>query len=1167
MNQKDFLRFLIQQKVLTPEQARTCLQKAVQEKKALAQILTQQYLSAEEMSLFIHDFQQLSENQPALTPSVPAPVKPIFLAPVSSSLLEEVEQFSHQKTNLDMPLQNRNLLGSEEMTLPSAVASKGNFSSADILSKMEDIDQRYQVLETLGEGGMGVVQRVLDHLLGREIAMKKIKMGSPKKETLSPVQQMMIWRFSREASITAILEHQNIVPLYEMQQNEGEICFTMRKIDGQNLSVLLHKKRTHPEENDESQILSIFSKICNAVAYAHSRGVIHRDLKPENVMVGQYGEVYVMDWGIAKKLHEDEAVPTESFPQEKRSHEDAYKTIGGVGTPGYMSPEQQENASLVTVQSDIYALGKILRQCFTGLSPMEEIKQEALRTQKKSKVRQPSVKKSTSEDEEIPLDIQAILEKATKSNPEERYPSVNALESDLQNYLKNIRVSVRDYTSLELLKKWLQRNKQKVLIATFILFLWISFPAYFQWKNYQEKQNKFEESFQRALAKFKEADQQEETSGKQEIQQKIELLLEALNHFNTALSYHPEDPKSEEYKYETGKKLLPLCFKTQDYQLARYIAKNMNDLLRISQKDKENLLQEVLTQQNATLLSHKERLHFWVEKIKSGKMLKGDPQEAIFEISKMPEDEILQELIHLTQEGTLYFLKNTQPISAFDEGYCTLAEALGRLENPKVGPLILRSLKQMADTITNRKKFHLAEITYMIQLFRAITLSTPTSDIFYELENIRFQLGTGNLFSYGTETEYLRLLKTIHSKNIQDNSFENYTHTAMLALSNKNFTEAVEYITKALELQPQMSKLYTLRGNAKRELHEYAEAIKDYNQAFLTNPQEPDRVFMNRALLYRLIRKYPESLSDFNEAIRINPEAAQYHLNRGIIYYDLKKYEKAESDCQKAIELDAQYAHAYNLLGLVYEALNQSQKSLPLYDTALQLNPELEDAYENRANLKYAEQDYPGALNDFQTLLRINPQSSNAYHGRANIKTQQDDLSGALRDYDTALSFAPNSSSILIDRGILKREMEDLEGSLQDLNTAQNIDPQYVRIYNHRGFTRYLLKDFSGALEDLNKAIEMDARYTWPYLHRAQVKIDQQDLSGAIEDCLQSLRLNPEFARAYFHLARAQIRQQKLEDAKIGFMKYLKLTQQLTDLETKKSRQEIFEIFPELKTK
>ena len=111
------------------------------------------------------------------------------------------------------------------------------------------------------------------------------------------------------------------------------------------------------------------------------------------------------------------------------------------------------------------------------------------------------------------------------------------------------------------------------------------------------------------------------------------------------------------------------------------------------------------------------------------------------------------------------------------------------------------------------------------------------------------------------------------------------------------------------------------------------------------------------------------------------------------------------------------------------------------------------------------------------------------------------------------------------------------------------------------------MKDFSGALEDLNKAIEMDARYTWPYLHRAQVKIDQQDLSGAIEDCLQSLRLNPEFARAYFHLARAQIRQQKLEDAKIGFMKYLKLTQQLTDLETKKSRQEIFEIFPELKTK
>jgi serine/threonine protein kinase len=137
----------------------------------------------------------------------------------------------------------------------------------------------------------------------------------------------------------------------------------------------MREKTIQYHEND---LLDIFIKICQAVSYAHSKGIVHRDLKPENIMVGQFGEVYVMDWGIAKKVKQDSKEdPLEHclFNEnntDKELQEEIYKTIGGLGTRGYMSPEQQEDASQVTPQSDIFALGQILKECFF-LSTIESL--------------------------------------------------------------------------------------------------------------------------------------------------------------------------------------------------------------------------------------------------------------------------------------------------------------------------------------------------------------------------------------------------------------------------------------------------------------------------------------------------------------------------------------------------------------------------------------------------------------------------------------------------------------------------------------------------------------------------------------------------------------------------------------------------------------------------
>ncbi|MEK7487220.1 MAG: protein kinase, partial [Planctomycetota bacterium] len=301
--------------------------------------------------------------------------------------------------------------------------------------------------------------------------------------------QGLLWRFQREASISAMLEHPNIVPLHDVQkQSNGEMFFTMRKIEGKTLREILGRKRQNSQEYEEVELLSIFLKVCDAIAYAHSKGVIHRDLKPENIMVGQFGEVYVMDWGIAKILKNNPQELIENVSQENSEEdnrvkktpeelidsietetlEEAYNTVGGIGTEGYMAPEQRENASQISSVADIYALGKILRECYTLLSPIEEF--QLLLKQGSEKLKKPDKKELKNEhsvEENFSLDIQAIVKKATNENSSERYQKVEEISKDIQQYQKNKRVSARKYNFIDLLF----RNLIPKISARLVLFI------------------------------------------------------------------------------------------------------------------------------------------------------------------------------------------------------------------------------------------------------------------------------------------------------------------------------------------------------------------------------------------------------------------------------------------------------------------------------------------------------------------------------------------------------------------------------------------------------------------------------------------------------------------------------------------------------------------------
>jgi serine/threonine protein kinase/thiol-disulfide isomerase/thioredoxin len=230
----------------------------------------------------------------------------------------------------------------------------------------------YELLERLGSGGMGDVYRAGDPALGRDLAVKVMKselQGHPEAER----------RFLREARVTGSLQHPGIVPIHNLGRlSDGRLHYTMRLVRGRTFADILKEQAGRPEHLPA--LLTIFEKVCQTVAYAHSKHVIHRDLKPSNVMVGRFGEVQVMDWGLAKLLTaEEEPPPAEVTVRREgtRIHTEPGETpleqtrMGReMGTPGYMPPEQALGEwDTVDERSDVFALGAMLCEILTGHQP------------------------------------------------------------------------------------------------------------------------------------------------------------------------------------------------------------------------------------------------------------------------------------------------------------------------------------------------------------------------------------------------------------------------------------------------------------------------------------------------------------------------------------------------------------------------------------------------------------------------------------------------------------------------------------------------------------------------------------------------------------------------------------------------------------------------------
>ncbi|HEX6731422.1 MAG TPA: serine/threonine-protein kinase, partial [Pyrinomonadaceae bacterium] len=397
----------------------------------------------------------------------------------NGTCLEQPDNPNNIETQVEIP---ETLLLNDQDTrrMPSNYAVSLNESPYESLSTADST--KYQYLGEVASGGMGRVVAMRDRSLRRKVAMKLLVSPNAK------FSRHQVSRLVAEAQTTGQLEHPNIVPIHEVGKIEGDSCyFTMKLVKGDTLQDVFRKKEEEQTSEQYSlpRLLAIFQQISNGLGFAHSRGVIHRDLKPDNIMIGEFGEVLIMDWGIAKLLS-GSSFPSSVNPTTK-SVDDQFNIIdtqqregtavGTIsGTIGYMSPEQARGEiDKLDARTDIFSLGAMLYEMLAGSPPYNQptAKERLAAAAEEKPIENPVVRLRETHGKlaaRIPREVAAIAMKAVAHKPGDRYQTAHEFFEDIQRYLEGRAVLACPDSLIQQATRWVKRNRVMVRFVAAIIF-------------------------------------------------------------------------------------------------------------------------------------------------------------------------------------------------------------------------------------------------------------------------------------------------------------------------------------------------------------------------------------------------------------------------------------------------------------------------------------------------------------------------------------------------------------------------------------------------------------------------------------------------------------------------------------------------------------------------
>jgi tetratricopeptide (TPR) repeat protein len=977
----------------------------------------------------------------------------------------------------------------------------------------------YELLSEIGRGGMGVVYRARDLALGREVAVKVLNASYP------PGSPPAV-RFLEEARITGQLQHPGIPAVHQVGAlPDGRPFLAMRLIKGRTLEDRL---RDCPSPGDT---LAVFEAVCQAVAYAHARGVIHRDLKPQNVMVGAFGEVQVMDWGLAKVLGpangEPEATATAAVASEIRSLREEsglHTQAGGVlGTPSYMPPEQAGGlAALIDRRSDVFGLGAILCVMLTGQPPFTGAFAEAVWFK--------AVRRDLA-DAFARLDgcgaepeLVALCQRCLAAEPEDRpadagevAKAVAALRADAESRARRAELdrARAEVKAAELRKR---RRVQAALAVSVVAALTAS-GAGLGWADRQANAREAER-------RIRDAERQAESD------RNCQAARIALDQVEAAL-------RKDHTVYGEIDAALE--------QSRRRVAGGADDLqprLAALERDREMLLRldEIDTREWTKVEGKNQFDHGYAQENYPvafrayGLDLDVEPLDALARVIRgSPIAARLASALYAWQAAggakrlpdLLVALDPDPGRAALVRAYAAgngkaVASRVAGLDGTRLPPDFAafigahrlspddQARRILREALTAHPGHFGLAIRAGLRLdrnqpgeaaacFRVALAFRPTD------AGCRLNLGAalGDLKDHeGACREYREAVRLDPNYGIAHNNLGNALHAL------KDREGAIREYREAIRLDPNYAPAHNGLGNALFERKDYAGAYRACREAVRIDPNyAPARNNLGNAL--RALKDYEGACREYREAIHLDPNPASARNGLGNALRDQGNLEGAAAEFREAIRLDPSYAIAHCNLGLALYDRNDPEGAAREFREAIRRDPNYATPHNGLGDILCVRGDLAGAAAEFRQAIRLNSNFANAHNGLGIALHDLTDLEAATRAYREAIRLDPNYSQAHYNLGNLLYERKDSEGSVRELQEAVRLDPNFAKAHNNLGIALYGRKDPEGAAREFREAVRLKIDWAPTYTNLAALLGQRGEARAALGALEQGARLNP----------------------------------------------------------
>jgi tetratricopeptide (TPR) repeat protein len=939
----------------------------------------------------------------------------------------------------------------------------------------------YELLEEIGHGGMGVVRRARDPVLGRSLAIKVLR------EELKDRPEL-VRRFVEEAQVSSQLQHPGIPPVHELGRlRDGRPAIVMKLIEGHTLADLL-ADRAEPGQ-ELPRFLKIFEQVCQTLAYAHSRGVLHRDLKPVNVMVGAFGEVQVMDWGLAKVLTVDSIAqaPARSAAERVstvRTNEPELQSHAGevLGTFAYMSPEQARGeVDRLDERCDVFGLGAILCVLLTGRPPYVAPTASEVHDLASNARLAPVLARldGCGADADLVRLARVCLSVEAGARPRDGGAVATAMAAYFASVQERLQAAERQRVAAEAkAAEQKRRRRVQLALAAAVALLLLGGGAFAWWSDHQAAERRREED----RIKAESQQQQDAIEAKRRTERAVEEARARLV-AEQALG-DAEDGLRRDLLAKTDTAL-----QQGERRLGDDGPADLRDRLAALRRDREMV---------RSLDRIRDRRWVWSE----GK----------WDLAGARDD--------YSRAFRAYGLDvaNGDPRAL-----------AGRMASSAIGWRLRRGLDDwlvIADTVNVRtaiaRVMQAADPDPFRTSFRAALAAQDRARL-QELGEADF---TQQPPAFVAMVGGVDGIGAARRRAVLQEAWQRRPDDFVLAMElapprdykHKGTADLrLAWYRIALGLRPDNHAIWNNLGNALFDKKELDEAIRCFHKAIALDP-DMALAHCNLGNALRAKKEPDEAICCYHKAIELDPNCAPAHTGLGAALYDKMELDEAIRCFHKAIALDPSLAEAHCNLGNALRAKKELDEAICCYHKAIELDPNCAPAYTGLGNALHDKKQLDEAIRCHRKAIELDGDRALAHYNLGNALHDKKQLDEAIGCYRKAIELDPGLAMAHYNLGVDLLRKKELDEAIRCFHKAIELEATYAPAHSNLGVALRAKKQLDEAICCYRKAIELDPGLAMAHYSLGNALYDKKEVDEAICCYYEAISIQPDFAEAHCNL-------------------------------------------------